>query len=105
MNINILYLVHATHDFNNSWKCLKPSNNINQEFPSFFSLITKDNVKYENLYIDNNTRNYDILIFSKKLLEQENYHINFRDYNGYINEINTYYPWELYSVLSFLKRT
>ena len=46
MNSNILYLVHATHDFNNSWKCLKPSNNINQEFPGvFFSLITKDNTR------------------------------------------------------------
>lgn len=28
MNNNILYLVHATRDFNNSWKYLKPSNNI-----------------------------------------------------------------------------
>ena len=69
MNNNILYLVHATCDFNNSWKYLKPSNNINDEFPGvFFSLITKDNIKYEKLYIDDNTRNYNILIFSKKFV-------------------------------------
>lgn len=104
MNSNILYLVHITHDFNNSWKYLKPSNDINDQFPGvFFSLITRDNIKYENLYIDDNTRNYNILIFSKKLLEQENYHINFRDYNGFINETNTYYPWELDTVVKKIK--
>jgi len=43
------------------------------------------------------------LIFSKKLLEQENYHINLRDYNGYINEINTYYPWELDTVVKKIR--
>ena len=36
MNNNILYLVHATCDFNNSWKYLKPSNDINDQFPGVF---------------------------------------------------------------------
>ena len=44
-----------------------------------------------------------ILIFSKKLLEQQNYHINFVDYNGFINESNTYFPWELDKVVKKLK--
>jgi len=50
-----------------------------------------------------NTSNYNILIFSKKLLEQENYHINFWDYNSYIYEINTYYPWELATVVKRIR--
>ena len=29
------------------------------------------------------------------LLEQRNYHINIRDYKGWINESNTYFSWEL----------
>ena len=36
-----------------------------------------------------------LMIFSKILLGQKNYHINARDYNGIIAEKNTYYPWNL----------
>ena len=90
----ILYLVHAIeNDYNKSWKELKtsPVDDINSQFPGvFFTFITKDNIEKEELY-HNNT----ILIFSKKLLEQENYHINLNDYNGFINEKNTFFPWEL----------
>lgn len=43
------------------------------------------------------------MIISKKLLEQENYHINLRNYNGYINETNTYYPWELDTVVKKIR--
>lgn len=96
MNENILYLVHMTD--NNITKCLRKSNEEDQ-FPGvYFSLITKYNLKYEHLFPAKNC-----LIFSKKLLEQLNYHINFVDYNGFINESNTYYPWELDRVLKKIK--
>ena len=55
-------------------------------------------VPYERLFPAKNC-----LIFSKKLLEQQNYHINFVDYNGFINESNTYFPWELDKVVKKLK--
>ena len=90
---DILYLVHTTYYFDNNWKELKTSsiNDVNHQFPGvYLTLITKKNTNKEELYDYN-----EILIFSKKLLEQENYHINIRDYNGYINEKNTYFPWEL----------
>jgi hypothetical protein len=96
MNENILYLVHMTD--NNITKCLRKSNEDDQ-FPGvYFSLITKYNIKNERLFPAKNC-----LIFSKKLLEQQNYHINFVDYNGFINESNTYYPWELDRVVKKLK--
>jgi hypothetical protein len=96
MNENILYLVHMTD--NNITKCLRKSTEEDQ-FPGvYFSLITKYNLKYERLFPAKNC-----LIFSKKLLEQQNYHINFVDYNGFINESNTYFPWELDKVVKKLK--
>jgi len=96
MNENILYLVHMTD--NNITKGLRTSNEDDQ-FPGvYFSLITKYNLKYETLFPAKNC-----LIFSKKLLEQQNYHINFVDYNGFINESNTYFPWELNKVVKKLK--
>jgi hypothetical protein len=92
---DILYLIHSTDNpFNiNDITELIPSKleNAEQQFPAvFFSLITKNNIQTEPLYSHDN-----ILIFSKKLLEQKNYHINIRDYNGWINETNTYFSWEL----------
>ena len=96
MNENILYLVYMTD--NNITKCLRKSTEEDQ-FPGvYFSLITKYNLKYERLFPAKNC-----LIFSKKLLEQQNYHINFVDYNGFINESNTYFPWELDKVVKKLK--
>lgn len=96
MDENILYLVHMTD--NNITKCLRKSTEDHQ-FPGvYFSLITKHNLKYESLFPAKNC-----LIFSKQLLEQQNYHINFVDYNGFINESNTYYPWELDRVVKKLK--
>jgi hypothetical protein len=44
-----------------------------------------------------------MLIFSKKLLKQQNYHINIQDYNGHINEENTYYPWNLDKAIDAIK--
>ena len=96
MDENILYLVHMTD--NNITNFLSKSTE-DDEFPGvYFSLITKYNLKYERLFPAKNC-----LIFSKQLLEQQNYHINFVDYNGFINESNTYYPWELDRVVKKLK--
>ena len=92
---DILYLIHSVDnpfDMNDITE-LMPSKleNAEKQFPGvFFSLITKHNIQTEPLYSHEN-----ILIFSKKLLEQNNYHINIRDYNGWINETNTYFSWEL----------
>ena len=90
----VLYLVHIPNSkYDDTWTELKPSSidNINDQFPGvYLSLITIDNLKKEQLY-----GSKKILIFSKKLLEQQNYHINIEDYNGFINEKNTYFPWQL----------
>jgi hypothetical protein len=91
----ILYLIHSTDNpFNiNDISELIPSKleNADEQFPGvYFSLITKNNIKTEPLFSHDN-----ILIFSKKLLEQKNYHINIRDYNGWINETNTFFSWDL----------
>lgn len=89
----VLYLLHTTSHFDNKLDELKPSSvdDINDQFPGvYFSIITKNNLEDQELFSNKN-----LLIFSKRLLEQENYHINIRDYNGFINEKNTYYPWNL----------
>ena len=90
-----LYLVHTVNSYNNKpgYDELRSSSieNIDDQFPGvYFSLITKTNIDKEELFNENN-----ILIFSKKLLLQNNYHINIRDYNGFINEKNTYFSWQL----------
>ena len=92
---DILYLIHSTDnpfDINDIIELI-PSKleNAEEQFPGvFFSLITKNNIHTEPLFSHDN-----ILIFSKKLLEQKNYHINIRDYNGWINETNTFFSWQL----------
>ena len=89
----VLYLLHTTSHFDNKLTELKPSSvdDINDQFPGvYFSIITKNNLEDQVLLSNKN-----LLIFSKRLLEQENYHINIRDYNGWINEKNTYFSWEL----------
>jgi len=89
---DILYLVHVTNEDPTDYKELKtPSLNINDQFPGiYFTLITKDNIEVEQLF----PGKY-IMIFSCELLKQKNYHINIRDYNGFISEKNTFYPWSL----------
>lgn len=98
---DIYYLVHKTKtDDYKKWSELKPSklktnkSNITEadvQFPGvYFSLITKDNINSERLYAGKY-----VLIFSYKLLNQKNYHINIHDNNGIISETNTYYPWNI----------
>ena len=97
---DILYLVHCTpYDNYEKWDALKPSPMDIYQYPGvYFSLITKYNLHKELLY----SSKYK-LIFSKKLLEQQNYHINLHDYNGHINEENTFYPWTLDKLIEKLK--
>ena len=90
---DIYYLVHATNkpDCVN-WKELQTGKfNTNDQFPGvYFSIITKDNIDTEKIF----SQKY-AMIFSKKLLQQKNYHINYRDCNGIITENNTYYSWNI----------
>ena len=97
---DILYLLHCTNNkYYFKWDNLNPSKMDEHQFPGvYFSLITKYNLLNEDIYPANN-----ILIFSKKLLEQQNYHINIQDYNGHINEKNTYYPWNLNEAIKAIK--
>ena len=98
---DIYYLVHKTKtDDYKKWSELKPSKlkaskssiaEAGVQFPGvYFSLITKDNINSERLYAGKY-----VLIFSYKLLNQKNYHINIHDNNGFITETNTYYPWNI----------
>ena len=99
---DIYYLVHTTDDPKClNWTELRTSKfNMNHQFPGiYFSLITKDNIETESIY----SGKY-ILIFSKNLLHQKNYHINLVDYNGIITEKNTYYPWMLNDFISDHKK-
>lgn len=52
MNENILYLLHTTDNNIDKSKYLKKSNyDDNDRFPGvYFTLITKDNLKYEELF-------------------------------------------------------
>lgn len=90
----IYYLVHTTNNYSKDWTELKTSKieNYEDQFPGvYLTLVTKDNIRKVSLFPGNKK----ILIFSNRLLEQQNYHINIRDYNGYISETNTYFPWNL----------
>ena len=93
---NVYYLIHRTNYYDDSWTELKPSKieNYEHQFPGvYLSIITKntiETIKYNCKYI---------LIFSIKLLKQKNFHINIKDYNGFINENNTYFYWDLNKAL------
>lgn len=94
---DIYYLVHTTSNPNyKNWTNIKVSNfNTDDQFPgAYFSIITKDNIDKEMIY-----PNKYILLFSKKLLLQNNYHINYEDHNGIVSENNTYYSWNLDSFI------
>ena len=91
---DVYYLVHSTDkDYTKKWKQINTGHidDFEHQFPgAYFTLVTKKNIDKVKLYPDSPTT----LIFSKKLLEQNNYHINVRDYNGYIKE-DTYFPFNL----------
>ncbi len=96
---DIYYLAHSTNnsdflsfsELSINFNKISFVYNEDDQFPGiYFSLVTKQNI--------NNIRLYPgkyILLFSKELLLQPNYHINFYDHNGMITEHNTYYPWDL----------
>ena len=94
---DVYYLVHVTKNYSEEWSELKPSslNDYKDQYPGvYFSIVTKKNINKIQLFPGK-----QILLFSKKLLEQKNYHINIKDYNGIISEKNTYYPWNLNEAL------
>lgn len=100
----IYYLVHTTNNPDCiNWSELKTSKfNTDDQFPGvYLSIITKDNINNEHIYPGGKY----ILIFSKKLLLQNNYHINITDYNGIISEKNTYFPWNLDKFISNSKNS
>ena len=89
----IYYLVHTTNNPDCvNWTEIKTGEfNTDDQFPGvYLSVITKDNVNEEYIY----PGKY-IIILSKKLLLQKNYHMNVKDYNGIVSEKNTYFPWNV----------
>ena len=95
---DIYYLVHITDNYTEDWKELKTSEveAYEYQFPGvYLTLITKENIHNVDLYPGK-----QILILSKNLLKQKNWHINLRDYNGYISEHNTYFSWNLTDAIS-----
>jgi len=97
---SVLYLIHSTNKYNENWNELKVSELNNSQFPGvYFTLITKDNIDTEPIH---HFGKYN-LIFSKRLLEQKNFHINLSDHNGFISESNSYFNWELDKVVKKIK--
>ena len=97
---HIYYLIHTTNNYKDLLE-LKSSSieNWEDQFPGvYLTLITEYNIDTEILF----PSKY-VLIFSYKLLKQKNYHINIRDYNGFITETNTYYPWNINKAVEELK--
>ena len=92
LNNDILYLVHSTNTDPNKIKYIKIKNiDIRDEYPGIYlSLVTKQNYKNINIY----PGKYKIIL-SRKLLLQNNYHININDANGNITKNNTYFPYQI----------
>lgn len=101
---DIYYLLHKTKHYNKEdWKELKTSSidNSDDQFPGvYLTPITKYNIRSAKLY----PGKY-VLIFSRKLLNQKNYHINILDNNGMITETNTYYPWNINEAVDKIKKS
>ena len=95
---DIYYLIHTTNNPDCiNWTELRTAEfNTDDQFPGvYLSIITKDNINKEFIY----PGKY-IIILSKKLLLQKNYHMNLRDHNGIVSEENTYFPWNLDNFIS-----
>jgi hypothetical protein len=97
----VYYLVHiSNNEFLHRSKQLKcmgcDSANSKDKFPGvYFTLVTKFNIDTEMLF----PGKY-IYIFSKTLLQQNNYHMNIQDANGMINEHITFFPWNAEQCIS-----
>ena len=94
----IYYLIHTTNNPGCiNWTELRTAEfNTDDQFPGvYLSIITKDNINKEYIF----PGKY-IIILSKKLLLQKNYHINLTDYNGIVSEKNTYFHWNLHKFMS-----
>ena len=95
---DICYLIHTTNNPDCiNWTELKTAE-FNTEDPVpgvYLSIITKDNINKEYIF----PGKY-IIILSKKLLLQQNYHMNLTDYNGIVSEKNTFFPWNLDNFIS-----
>lgn len=101
---DIYYLVHTSSKPLTNARYLKTSGcaeaTSKDQYPGvYFTLVTKQNIGKENFF----PGKYKF-IFSRRLLEQNNYHINIKDCNGMINEHYTYYPWNLTDALSKLPK-
>jgi hypothetical protein len=97
---DVYYLVHSTDIDPSGFKTLMktPCNDIGQ-FPGvFMTLVTKHNIDTETYY----PGKY-MMLFSKDLLKQKNYHINVIDCNGMVTEHYTYYPWNLSDAVNYIK--
>ena len=94
---DIYYLIHTTNNPDCvNWKEIRTAEfNTDDQFPAaYLTIISKHNIDTERVY----TGKY-IIILSKTLLLQKNYHINARDYNGIVSEKNTYFSWNLATFL------
>lgn len=99
---DIYYLVHSTDKDPSDFKFLKKTTckeSIKDQFPGvFMTLVTKYNINKEHFF----PGKY-IMIFSKELLKQNNYHINVMDCNGMITEHITYFPWNINEAVKYIK--
>lgn len=94
----IYYLIHTTNNPDCiNWTELRTAPfNTDDQFPGvYLSIITKNNIKKEYVF----PGKY-IIILSKKILLQQNYHMNLRDHNGIVSEKNTFFPWNLDNFIS-----
>jgi len=94
----IYYLIHTTNNPDCiNWTELRTAEfNTDDQYPGvYLTIITKDNINKEYIF----PGKY-IIILSKKLLLQQNYHINLTDYNGIVSEKNTFFSWNLDNFIS-----
>lgn len=91
---HFLYVVHCLDKYTwkkvESSKELKPHGAWNHQFPGvYMSLVTKHNIDTEPFYYGD-----VMLVFSRRLLEQNNYHVNYIDHNGIITS-KSLFSWNL----------
>lgn len=93
---DILYLVHVVPNEEilhkiKSYGALKRNGKFDDQFPGvYFTLVTKQTLGIVRLFFPAKF----ILLFSRKLLQQKNYHFNYFDFNGIITK-KTLFPWNM----------